>query len=216
VPWRRLILRILPVTLTYFCYGWSLWLFLSWIPQYFRDNFGLDLKNSALFSGGVFLAGVVGDALCGVISDYLLHRTGRITMSRLVVIVIGMLGAAVCLVPVLFIQPGRETLVALALCLSGAFFFLELVIGPIWAVPMDIAPQYAGTASGLMNTGSAVAVIVSPPIAGLIVDRTGDWHLAFLGAIVLLVVGTVLSFTMHPARKFVDEPERQVPGEKSE
>jgi len=105
---------------------------------------------------------------------------------------------------------------ALALCLSGAFFFLELVIGPIWAVPMDIAPQYAGTASGLMNTGSAVAVIVSPPIAGLIVDRTGDWHLAFLGAIVLLVVGTVLSFTMHPARKFVDEPERQVPGEKSE
>ncbi len=42
------------------------------------------------------------------------------------------------------------------------FFFAELVIGPIWSVPMDIAPKYAGTASGLMNTGSAVAAIVSP------------------------------------------------------
>ena len=219
VPWRRLVLRILPVTLTYFCYGWSLWLFLSWLPQYFRDNFQLDLKNSALFTGCVFLAGMVGDALGGVISDYLLHRTGRITMSRLVVIVIGMLGAAVCLVPVLFIQPGPETLVPLTLCLSGAFFFLELVIGPIWAVPMDIAPQHAGTASGLMNTGSAVALIVSPTISGFILDRTG-WQLMFLGSIILLIIGTALSFTMRPERKFADEPElpvaRQVPSEKPE
>ena len=38
-------------------------------------------------------------------------------------------------------------------CLSGAFLFLELTIGPIWAIPMDIAPSYSGTASGLMNSG---------------------------------------------------------------
>ncbi len=203
VPWRRLILRILPVTLTYFCYGWSLWLFLSWIPQFFRDDPSthLDLKGSALYSSGVFLAGVVGDALGGILSDYLLHRTGRVTLSRLTVIVVGMLGAAGCLTPILF----THDLTTLALCLSGGFFFLELVIGPIWSVPMDIAPQHSGTASGLMNTGSALAAIVSPPVFGYIVDRTGDWHLPFIGSIILLVAGTALSFTMHPDRKFVDE-----------
>ena len=200
VPWRRLVLRILPVTLTYFCYGWSLWLFLTWIPQFFRDSAKLDLKSSALYSSGVFLAGVVGDSLGGIISDYLLHRTGRVAFSRLVVIVIGMLGGAACLIPVLFTQD----VVMLALCLSGGFFFLELVIGPIWAVPMDIAPQYSGTASGLMNSGSALAAIVSPPVFGYIVDRTGDWHLPFIGSIILLVAGTALSFTMRPDRKFVD------------
>jgi MFS family permease len=207
VPWRRLIVRMLPVTFTYFCYGWSLWLFLSWIPQFFRDSAHLDLKSSSLFSSGVFLAGVVGDALGGILSDYLLHRTGRLTLSRLTVIITGMLGGAGCLLPVLF----TRDLTTLALCLSGGFFFLELVIGPIWSVPMDIAPQYSGTASGLMNTGSALAAIVSPPVFGYIVDRTGDWHLPFVGSIVLLVVGTALSFTMHPDRKFVDEPEVGLP-----
>jgi MFS family permease len=207
VPWRRLIVRMLPVTFTYFCYGWSLWLFLSWIPQFFRDSAHLDLKSSSLFSSGVFLAGVVGDALGGILSDYLLHRTGRLTLSRLTVIVVGMLGGAGCLLPVLF----TRDLTTLALCLSGGFFFLELVIGPIWSVPMDIAPQYSGTASGLMNTGSALAAIISPPVFGYIVDATGDWHLPFVGSIVLLIVGTGLSFTMHPDRKFVDEPEVGLP-----
>jgi MFS family permease len=209
VPWRRLVVRLLPVTLTYFCYGWSLWLFLSWIPQFFRDDPSthLDLKSSSLYSSGVFLAGVVGDALGGILSDYLLHRTGRVTLSRLTVIIIGMLGAAGCLTPVLF----THELTTLALCLSGGFFFLELVIGPIWAVPMDIAPQHSGTASGLMNTGSALAAIISPPVFGYIVDRTGDWHLPFVGSIVLLVIGTGLSFTMRPDRKFVDEPEAELP-----
>ena len=136
----------------------------------------------------MFFAGVVGDALGGIISDYLLHRTGRVAFSRLAVILIGMLGAAGCLIPVLFLRD----LIPLALCLSGGFFFLELVIGPIWSVPMDIAPQYSGTASGLMNTGSAVAAIVSPLAFGYIVDVTGDWHLPFYGSIGLLLVGTAL------------------------
>ena len=42
-------------------------------------------KSSGLYASGVFFAGVVGDTLGGVISDYLLRRTGRVTFSRLVV-----------------------------------------------------------------------------------------------------------------------------------
>jgi nitrate/nitrite transporter NarK len=202
VPWRRLILRILPVTLTYFCYGWSLWLFLNWLPSFFLQGYNLDIKKSALYASGVFFAGVVGDALGGIISDYLLHKTGNVTLSRLSVILTGMLGATACLIPVLF----SRDVFTLALCLSGGFFFLELVIGPIWSVPMDIAPQYSGTASGLMNTGSAVAAIVSPLVFGYIVDVTGNWQLPFYGSVGLLLVGAVLAFTMHPDRKFVDNP----------
>ena len=209
VPWGRLIRRLLPVTATYFCYGWSLWVFLTWIPQFFREqkDINLDLKKSVLYSSGVFLAGVVGDTLGGVMSDYLFKRTKRVTFSRLVVIITGMVGSAACLVPVVF----TTDLTTLALCLSGAFFFLELIIGPIWAVPMDIAPQHAGTASGLMNSGSALAAIVSPVVFGWILDATKidathyNWHLPFITSIVLLVVGVGLSFTMHPDRKFVDE-----------
>ena len=34
------------------------------------------------------------------------------------------------------------------------FFFAEFTIGPMWAIPMDITPQFSGSASGLMNIGS--------------------------------------------------------------
>lgn len=35
VPWLSLARRVLPVTAVDFCYGWTLWLFLSWIPSFF-------------------------------------------------------------------------------------------------------------------------------------------------------------------------------------
>ena len=56
VPWRPLIRRMLPVTLVYFCYGWTLWLFLSWIPSYFLHSYNMKLSSSALFASGVFFA----------------------------------------------------------------------------------------------------------------------------------------------------------------
>jgi MFS family permease len=213
VPWRRLVPRMAPVTLTYFCYGWSLWLYLNWLPSFFKDGYGLDIKNSALFASGVFFAGVVGDTLGGVMSDRILKKTGDLQKARRNVICLGMLGAAACLAGVFF----TKDLTLVALLLSGGFFFLELVIGPIWSVPMDIAPQYAGTASGLMNFGSAFAAIVSPLTFGLIVDLTGNWILPFAGSVGLLLLGAGLAFTMHPERPFEDEPApltpRPVPAE---
>jgi Major Facilitator Superfamily len=169
VPWARLTLRILPVTITYFCYGWSFWLFITWLPSFFKDHYNLDLKNAALFSSAVFFAGVVGDTSGGMISDAILRRTGDPQSARRNVTVGAMVGAGICLGLVFT----TANLTLDALFLASGFFCLELVIGPIWPIPMDIAPEYAGTGSGLMNTGSAVAAIVSPLAFGLIVHRLG-------------------------------------------
>jgi MFS family permease len=65
-------------------------------------------------------------------------------------------------------------------------------------VPMDIAPKHAGTASGIMNTGSAVAAIFSPIVFGYIIEWTGNWNLPFAGSIGLLLVGAILAFWMRP------------------
>jgi MFS family permease len=91
-----------------------------------------------------------------------------------------------------------------ALCLSSGFFFAELVIGPIWSVPMDIASKYSGTAAGLMNSGSALAAIVSPLVAGYVIDVTGNWYLPFLMSMGLLLVGGFSAFLMHPEKPFED------------
>ncbi len=93
VPWGPLLRRMWPVTLTYFCYGWSLWLYLNWLPLFFKNNYGLDLKKSALFASGVFFAGVIGDSVGGIASDALLKRTGNVRFARLSVTVTGFVGA---------------------------------------------------------------------------------------------------------------------------
>jgi sugar phosphate permease len=195
-PWGPLLRRMAPVTLTYFCYGWSLWLYLFWLPSFFAEGEKLQLNKTAFFSFTVFLAGVVGDMLGGLISDRILRRTGNVVFARRSVVLLAYLGTIAALVPVVYLRG----LVPVTICLSLGFFFLELAIGPMWAIPMDIAPKFSGTAAGLMNFGSAVAAIVSPYAFGKIVDLTGNWHLPFWGSVGLLAVGCVSCFFMHPDR----------------
>jgi MFS family permease len=198
VPWLALFRRMLPVTAVDFCYGWTLWLFLSWIPSFFYQNYQQDLKQSAFYSAGVFTAGVIGDTLGGIVSDRILRRTGDRAAARRNVIVTGMLGGFVFLIPVMFVH---DVDIA-AMSLAAAFFFVELIVAPIWAVPMDIAPKYAGSASGMMNFGFGLAGIISPFVFGYLIDHTGSWTLPFAGSVGLLLLGAVLAFFMHADRPF--------------
>ena len=43
---------------------------------------------------------------------------------------------------------------SIILCLGASLFFLEMTEGPVWAVPMDIAPRYAGIADGFIGTAA--------------------------------------------------------------
>ena len=201
VPWLALVRHMLPVTIVDFCYGWTLWLFLSWIPSFFYENYHQNLQASAMFSGGVLLAGVIGDTVGGIFSDRLLERTRSLVVARRGVIVTGFLGAFVFLLPVILLH----NLTVAAVCLSLAFFFAELIVAPIWAVPMDMARSYAGSASGMMNFGFAVAGIVSPSSFGYLVDRTGSWVVPFIGSVVLLLLGAVLAARLRPDRVFKEE-----------
>ncbi len=202
VPWRRLTLRMLPVTIVYFCYGWTLWLYLAWIPSFFLHSYRLDLRDSAFFAAGVFFAGVLGDALGGIVSDRILLQTGDRKKARRNLVVFGFLCSLISTIPILF----SHNLTGAATCLSLAFFFSEFTIGPMWAIPMDIAPRFAGSASGLMNTGSALAAIISPLVFGYVIDKTGNWELPFLGNIVLLLLGAVLAFRMKPEQALDPAP----------
>lgn len=196
VPWPSLLSRMWPVTLTYFCYAWCLWLYLNWLPLFFKTNFHLNLGKSAIFASGVFFAGVVGDTLGGLVSDSILKRTGRLRFARLFVIIVGFVGAFFSLLPIYF----SRDLTIVAVSLSAGFFFAELVIGPMWSIPMDITPKYSGTAAGLMNIGSASAAIVSPVAAGYVIDLTHNWYLPFFITMGLMIVGVVSASMMYPDR----------------
>jgi sugar phosphate permease len=198
IPWKRLIRRMAPVTLVYFCYGWTLWLYLNWLPLYFVHEYNLQITRSALFAATVFFAGVGGDYLGGVITDRILHTTGDLRKARRDFVIVAFVCSFIFMLPVF----ATHNLTIIVCSLAAAFFCAELVIGPMWAIPMDIAPKYSGTASGLMNTGSAIAAVLSPLAFGYIVEWTDNYQLPFIGSLGLLLAGAALAFTMHPERAF--------------
>jgi nitrate/nitrite transporter NarK len=189
------------VTLTYFCYGWCLWLYLSFLLIFFKDKFSLSTNETALFATVVYTIGAIGNTMGGIVSDRILHKTSNVRRARVGTAVFGFVGALLSLLPILQLSDK----VMVAVCLSAGFFFAEMIIGPMWAIPMDIAPKYSGTASGLMNSGSALAAILSPVVAGLVTDATGDPQLPFVIAIGVLMVGAATSFLMHPEQQFTDD-----------
>jgi len=89
-------------------------------------------------------------------------------------------------------------------CLGVAFFLLELTNPVLWSIPMDIAPNHAGTASGLMNTGFGVAGIVSPLVFGFLIDVTGSFVASFALSAALLVVGGLAALWIDPTKRLPD------------
>ncbi len=209
VPWSRLLKRILPVTLVFFCHAWTLWLYLSWLPSFFVSEYGFDVKRSAMFSAGVFLAGVIGDTAGGLFTDALYRWTGDLNRARRDAIILGFGASLLLLTAALFLH-GQFTV---TLCLAGALFFLESAEGPIWAVPMDIAPQFAGIAGSFVSTAAGLAAVVSPAAFGVITDLTGSYKLPFVLSISLLAAGVALSFWIRADRplKLSDNESRPQP-----
>jgi len=194
VQWKLLLKRVLPVTFIDFCYGWMLWVYLTWIPSFFAGEYDLALAKFAVFTTLVLIAGVVGDTVGGLLSDSLMRRTGNLRLARRSVLVVGLLGSFLWILPTLFVKD----LVLVTICLAASFFFLELCNSVLWAIPMDIAPRHAGTAGGLMNTGFGVAGILSPVTFGFLLDQTGSWVVPFGVSAALLFIGAALALRVNP------------------
>ena len=61
----------------------------------------------------------------------------------------------------------------------------------------------------MMNTGSALAAILSPIALAYIIDRTGNWQLPFAGSLGFLLLGAALAPAMHPETPFDESGNRE-------
>jgi len=196
VPWGKLIPRIFPTVLVFFCHAWVLWLYLTWMPTFLQDHSHIDLKKAALFTGLIFLPGTLGDTVGGMLSDRLYKVTGNLNSARRNVVILGFGVSLVALSAVFF----TTDINLVAIALSVALFFLEMTEGPVWAVPMDIAPRYAGVAGGFVSSAAGLGALVSPVAFGFIADKTGSIVVPFGVSMGLLALGIVLSFFMRADR----------------
>jgi ACS family D-galactonate transporter-like MFS transporter len=196
-PWRQIVSRMWLVTVVDFCYGWSLWVFLTWLPSYLSDARGFRLDQIALMTTLPLVGGVVGDTLGGVISDAIFRRSGNLRLARRTLLVAGLGGAFAFIMPAIV----TGSAIRAVYLLVAAFFFLELTNAVLWTLPLDIAGRYAGTAGGIMNTGFGAAGMISPVVFGVLIQRTGRYELPFFISAGLLLAGALCSLGIDPTVK---------------
>lgn len=204
-PWGKLVHRMWLVTFVDFCYGWMLWVYLTWLPSYLKEARGFDLKQLALFTALPLLAGVIGDTLGGVVSDKLYKITGRLRFARCAVLVTGLGGSLAFLLPMV----SASNAMTAVMLLSASFFFLEITNPVLWTLPLDIAGKYAGTAGGMMNTGFGVAGMVSPVVFGYLIGKTGSYSVPFTISAGLLAVGLVAALFIDTSKTVDADEERE-------
>ena len=209
VPWSTLLRspNMWAIMCGYFTYVYCLWIFLSWLPSYLIEFRHFTLLKVGLFASLPLLAGVVGDTVGGLSTDWLLKKTGSTKLARRAVAIVGLLGCCTFIVPAALTANAYTAvycLTASMFFLECTIFFLECTIGPSWAVPMDTGGKYSGTVSGMMNMAGNFGGALSPLVFGILVQY-GNWQAPFIVAAVLLVIGAcVWAFWLDPDRSVLE------------
>jgi sugar phosphate permease len=184
----------------YCCFYYGTYFYMTWFPTYLLEYRHLSLKAVGTLASLPLLAGMIGDIVGGTVTDAIYRRTGKLRFSRRIVAAPAMLASGICLIPAAMTHSAWTAI----FCLTASLFFLELVISPAWAVPMDVGGEYSGTVSGVMNMAGSLAASLSPIIFGFLVQR-GFWVTPFfITAGVLLTGAVVWAFLIDPERSVVE------------
>lgn len=205
VPWKKLLSRPQLWTLSamYFCYAYSINIFLTWFPKYLADERGFDLVTMGIFASAPLAAGVVGDMAGGWFSDRLVRRGAGLKMGRRIVAIAGFTIAAI-MIP---LAAASDAHVASILFFCVALFGLELTVGVSWAVTLDIGGEYAGSVSAVMNTLGNSGAAIAAAVTGYIVAASG-WFAAFAVLAALCTIAALL-FTRIDASRPLYIPESE-------
>jgi sugar phosphate permease len=202
-PWRTIFrsANMWYIAAGYGCFHYGTYFYVTWFPTYLMEYRHLSLKAVGVLASLPLFAGMVGDILGGTLTDRVYRKTGKLKFARRIVAAPAMLASGACLIPAATTQHVGTAI----LCLTGSLFFLELVISPAWAVPMDVGGEFSGTVSGVMNMAGSVAASFSPIIFGFFIQR-GMWITPFfISAGVLLTGALIWAFLIDPEKSVVEQ-----------
>ncbi|HEY6330149.1 MAG TPA: MFS transporter [Blastocatellia bacterium] len=202
VPWKTILrsANMWYIAAGYCAFYYGTYFFITWFPSYLVEYRHLSFQAVGTFASLPLLAGMGGDLLGGALTDAVYRKTGNLKFARRIVAAPAMLASSACLIPAATTLHASTAI----LCLTASLFFLELVVGPAWAVPMDVGGEYSGTVSGVMNMAASLAASLSPVIFGSLVQK-GFWIAPFfISAAVLLTGALIWAFLIDPERSVVE------------
>jgi sugar phosphate permease len=203
VPWRAIFTspNMWFIAAAYGCFFYGAYFYVSWFPTYLLEFRHLSLNSVGYLASLPLISAMVGDLAGGLLTDHVLRITGNLRLARRVVAAPGLFLAATLLIP----AATTESAITAILCLTASNFFLELVLGPAWAVPMDVGGTSSGTVTAVMNMVGAVGASISPLVFGFLVER-GSWIAPFYVTAAVLASGALIWIFLIDPEKSVVEP----------
>ncbi|WP_414662556.1 MFS transporter [Horticoccus sp. 23ND18S-11] len=168
--------------------GFTIWIFLSWLPLYFNEAFHMTL-GAAGFAGTFMLqiSTMLGIAGGGWISDRVARRSPRGRM-----LVLGL--SYVCAAPFLLIFLQRPGFAAVIFAVSAFSFLRGLGEASEKPALCDVVPAcFRSTALGLMNTCATAAGGVGVLLAGIL-KRGWGLESVFAGSAAIFIFAGVWLF----------------------
>jgi sugar phosphate permease len=175
--------------------------FATWFPTYLRETHLVSVKVAGLLSSLPLLAVVLGCSLGGILTDWLLERTGSRAVSRKLV---ASLSLAICAALTISALWADGLAMKMTLITAGSFF--AAVAGPCsYAQTMDLGGKQISVVFGMMNMMGNFGAAVCPQLVTRTADSTGWENVLFLffgiylaAAICWALVDT--EATIEPAR----------------
>lgn len=201
--------KVWGLTLGFTAYGYSFYLFLSWIPGYLQTALHMTVLKSGFYTIIPWIVATITDIVIGGwLVDTLIKRGYDATRVRKMLFTVGLiLGIAV--IGAAFTTNPNVAIIWISLALGGLAF-----AAPIgWSIPGLIAPEgTVGTVGSIMNFFNNLAGIIAPIAAGFIFDRTGSFALNFLVAGAILVLGIFCFLLLLGRIEQLHRPEEVAPG----
>jgi ACS family glucarate transporter-like MFS transporter len=195
--------------LSYFAFGYVIWIFFSWFFIYLAEARGLDLKSSAMFGMAPFIAMTVGCLIGGVLNDAISRRYG-LYWGRSGLAMVSFVLTGIFLI--IGSRVDNVSLGVLTLAMGGGAIYLSQ--SSFWSVAADIAGRHTGVVSGLMNVGAQLGGATTASLTPWIAQQYG-WIAAFGTGAAMVITGTIAWALVDP-RKLI-EPETELlvsdPGE---
>jgi ACS family glucarate transporter-like MFS transporter len=183
---------VIAMTLSYFCFGYVAWIYFSWFFIYLAQARGVNLKSNSLFSMIPFVAMTICCLTGGAVSDWVSRRWSR-RMGRS--------GLAACsfFMTAVFLMVGSQlsSATAASLVLAGGAGALYLSQSSFWSTSADLAGEWSGIVSGVMNMGCQIGGAVTASMTPWLASRFG-WNSAFIAGAVFAAVGALLWLLVDP------------------
>ncbi len=186
VPWRQIFTNrsIIALVLGYFCQGFPIYFFHTWLFIYLVRVRGFSLAQGGLFGATPYLAIALAAPLGGQFSDFAVRKFGGRLGQRLAVWV-GMFSSAILLWE--GAHAGNKVTAILLLAAAAGFNMFASVT--FWAACIDLGQQYSGSVAGLMNTFGNLGGFFSPIVTAYVASAFGWTAALTLAAFVTIGSG---------------------------